>query len=82
MLSHRNIVANTFNFLAEGVVGETSVYLHAAPMFHAANATGMYSMFLTGGTSVVIKAFKPEAVFDAIERHKVGSLQETENIAR
>jgi len=71
MLSHRNIMANTFNVLAEGLFTETSVYLHAAPMFHAANATGMYAMFLSGGTSVIIKAFKPEAVFDAIERHKV-----------
>ena len=71
MLSHRNIMANTFNVLAEGLFTETSVYLHAAPMFHAANATGMYAMFLSGGTSVIIKAFKPEAVFDVIERHKV-----------
>jgi long-chain acyl-CoA synthetase len=71
MLSHRNIIANTFNVLAEGILAETSVYLHAAPMFHAANATGMYAMFLSGGTSVVIKGFTPEAVFDAIERHKV-----------
>ena len=71
MLSHRNITANAFNLLAEGLLGETAVYLHAAPMFHLANASGMYSMFLSGGTSVVIKAFTPEAVFDAIERHKV-----------
>src|SRR6202022_4487321 len=45
--------------------------LHAAPMFHIANGAGMYSLFLSGGTSVVIKAFTPEAVFDAIEQQKV-----------
>ncbi len=71
MLSHRNITANAFNGLAEGLFPDTAVYLHAAPMFHVANGAGMYSKFLSGGTSVVIKAFKPEAVFDAIERHKV-----------
>jgi long-chain acyl-CoA synthetase len=71
MLSHRNITANAFNCLAEGLCPETAVYLHAAPMFHMANGAGMYSLFLGGGTSVVIKAFTPEAVFDAIEQQKV-----------
>jgi long-chain acyl-CoA synthetase len=71
MLSHRNITANAFNCLAEGLCPETAVYLHAAPMFHMANGAGMYSLFLSGGTSVVIKAFTPEAVFDAIEQQKV-----------
>ena len=40
-------------------------------MFHMANGAGMYSLFLSGGTSVVIKAFTPETVFDAIEQQKV-----------
>ena len=71
MLSHRNIMANTFNVLAEGLFAETCVYLHAAPMFHAANALGMYSMFLSSGTSVIIKAFAPQVVFEAIERYQV-----------
>jgi long-chain acyl-CoA synthetase len=71
MLSHRNIAANAFNCLAEGLCGETAVYLHAAPMFHMANGAGMYSLFLSGGTSVVIKAFTPETVFDAIEQQTV-----------
>jgi long-chain acyl-CoA synthetase len=71
MLSHRNIAANAFNCLAEGLCGETAVYLHAAPMFHMANGAGMYSVFLSGATSVVIKAFTPETVFDAIEQQRV-----------
>jgi long-chain acyl-CoA synthetase len=71
MLSHRNIMANAFNLLAEGLFLETAIYLHAAPMFHLANGGAMYSTFLSGGTSVIIKAFTPEAVFDAIERHNV-----------
>jgi long-chain acyl-CoA synthetase len=71
MLSHRNIMANAFNLLAEGLFPETTIYLHAAPMFHLANGSAMYSVFLSGGISVIIKAFTPEAVFDAIERHKV-----------
>src|SRR5262245_57312094 len=71
MLSHRNITANAFNLMAEGLCPEAAIRLHAAPMFHLAAGAGMYAMFLSGGTSVIIKAFTPEAVFDAIERHKV-----------
>jgi long-chain acyl-CoA synthetase len=55
MLSHRNITTNAFNCLAEGLCPETAVYLHAAPMFHMVNGAGMYSLLLSGGTSVVIQ---------------------------
>src|SRR5260370_41218426 len=67
MLSHRNITANAFKVLAEGVVPETAVYLHAAPMFHLANGSAMYSLFLSGGTRVVIKVVPPHGRFDALQ---------------
>ena len=44
MLSHRNLMANARNMLAEGLADEDAVYLHAAPMFHLANAAAMYSI--------------------------------------
>src|SRR5260370_38433319 len=71
MLSHRNITANAFKVLAEGVVPETAVYLHAAPMFHLANGSAMYSLFLSGGTSAVSKPVPPPAAFDALQHRKV-----------
>jgi long-chain acyl-CoA synthetase len=60
MLSHRNIMANTFNVLAEGLFAQTSVYLHAAPMFHAANAVGMYSIFLDLTSSDIVVPHSPK----------------------
>jgi len=71
MLSHRNLMANAFNFLAEGLFASDCVYLHAAPMFHLANGAAMYSLLLSGGVNVTVEAFTPTAVFDAIERHGV-----------
>ena len=71
MLSHGNLMANALNALAEGLLSTSAVYLHAAPMFHLANGTAMYALFLCGGTSVFVKSFNPEAVMAAIEREKV-----------
>jgi long-chain acyl-CoA synthetase len=74
MLSHGNLMANAFNVLAEGLFPGDSVYLHAAPMFHLANGCAMYSLMLSGGTNVVIRAFSPQAVLQAIERHRVNEI--------
>ena len=43
MLSHRNLTGNARNMLAERLADEHGTYLHAAPMFHLANAAAMYS---------------------------------------
>ena len=82
MLSHRNLLANARNALAEGLAGENNalaeglagkniVYLNAAPMFHLANAAAMYIHFLAGGSQAVLRAFTPERLAQAIERFRV-----------
>jgi long-chain acyl-CoA synthetase len=74
MLSHRNLMANAFNALAEGLFPGEAVYLHAAPMFHLANGAAMYSLMLSGGTNVLIRGFAPEPVMQAIERYRVNEI--------
>jgi long-chain acyl-CoA synthetase len=74
MLSHRNLMANAFNSLAEGLFSGDSIYLHAAPMFHLANGAAMYSLMLSGGTNVLIRGFAPEPVMQAIERYRVNEI--------
>jgi long-chain acyl-CoA synthetase len=74
MLSHGNLMADAFNVLAEGLFPGDSVYLHAAPMFHLANGCAMYSLMLSGGTNVVMRAFSPEGVMQAIERYRVNEI--------
>ncbi|MGZ5924796.1 MAG: long-chain-fatty-acid--CoA ligase [Rhizomicrobium sp.] len=71
MLSHGNLMANALNALGEGWFPSTTRYLHAAPMFHLADGAATFSLLLSGGVNVMIKAFNPEAMMDAVERHKV-----------
>jgi long-chain acyl-CoA synthetase len=71
MLSHRNLMSNSRNMLAEALVSRRGTYLHAAPMFHLANVAAMYAHFLAGSSHGVIRAFAPEAVAQAIEKFKI-----------
>jgi long-chain acyl-CoA synthetase len=66
MLSHGNLMTNALQSIAEDVFTANAIYLHAAPMFHLANGSAMFSMLLTAGTNVFIKAFSPEAVAHAL----------------
>jgi long-chain acyl-CoA synthetase len=70
MLSHGNLMANAFNALSEGLWPSTTIYLHAAPMFHLANGAAMYSVLLSGGSNVVIQGFTPEGVATAIQKER------------
>jgi long-chain acyl-CoA synthetase len=71
MLSHGNLMANALQSLAEGLSSRDAIYLHAAPMFHLANGSAMYTTLLNAGTNAIIKAFSPEAAAQAIERFRV-----------
>ncbi len=62
MLSHGNLMANALNALGEGLWPSSTVYLHAAPMFHLANGAAMYSVLLSGGSNVIIPGFTPDGV--------------------
>jgi long-chain acyl-CoA synthetase len=71
MLSHGNLMANAMNALGEGLFPNSSVYLHAAPMFHLANGAAMYSLLLNGGSNVIIQGFTPEGVMAAFQNERV-----------
>jgi len=71
MLSHGNLMANALNALSEGMFPGTSIYLHAAPMFHLANGGAMYAVLLSGGSNVVIQGFTPDGVAAAMQKERV-----------
>ena len=71
MLSHGNLMVNALNALGEGLWPSSTVYLHAAPMFHLANGAAMYSVLLSGGSNVVIQGFTPDGVASAMQRDRV-----------
>ncbi|MBW3664332.1 MAG: long-chain-fatty-acid--CoA ligase [Actinobacteria bacterium] len=71
MLSHNNLLSNAFHLVPAVGFGPQTVYLHVAPMFHLADAAGMYAVALAGATHTFVPAFAPAAVIEAIEAHRV-----------
>jgi len=71
MLSHGNLMVNALHSLGEGLFPGTTIYLHAAPMFHLANGSAMYSCLLSGGSNVIIQGFTPDGVAAAVQKHRV-----------
>jgi acyl-CoA synthetase (AMP-forming)/AMP-acid ligase II len=73
MISHRGFMASSLAMLAEGVCPRDCPILRAAPMFHMADGAFGYAGVLANATHVVIAAFHPTRVLEAISRHKVSA---------
>lgn len=72
MLSHRNLCTSALGTVATGqLLGEGSVFLHAAPMFHLADLAAWVGQVMLGGTHVMVPAFTPDAVLGAVQAHGV-----------
>jgi long-chain acyl-CoA synthetase len=75
MLTHRNVYSNATHslmpparFLSEGR------WLHAAPMFHLADAGAIHALTLCGITHCFLPSFDPEATLRAIEHYRITSV--------
>lgn len=66
MLSQRNIISNAFHLVAHIGLSESHRALHSAPMFHLADGATNFAVTLAGGSHILVKAFDPVAVFNAI----------------
>lgn len=71
MLSHRNLIANTFHYLASIPQREDDVMLVMAPLFHAAGSLGVIGNIWTLGTQVTLAAFDPKTALDLIAQHGI-----------
>jgi long-chain acyl-CoA synthetase len=71
MLTHDNMGAIALNGTSVLPLNEFAVYLHAAPMFHAADIAMSLPAMQAGGIHVFIPRFDPQAVLRAIEEHRV-----------
>ena len=70
VLTHRNLMANTWNWGAEVGIGRDDVYTAGLPLFHIGGLVGLYP-FLHLGSLVVLQpsgAFDPQAALDLQER--------------
>lgn len=71
MLSHRNLIANTFHYLATIPQGEDGVMLVMAPLFHAAGSNGVIANIWTLATQVTLATFDPATALDLIAQHGI-----------
>jgi long-chain acyl-CoA synthetase len=71
MLSHRNLLANTTNWLIAAQQGREDTYLVMAPLFHAAGSLAVLATMWVGGRQVLIPAFDPAAALDTIAAERV-----------
>lgn len=71
VLTHRNLAANAFNMCIAVGYTRSDTFLHAAPMFHLADSSSIYSLTWLGARHVFLSRFGPAAVFDALARGRV-----------
>lgn len=71
MLSHRNLIANTVNWLIATQQGPDDAYLVMAPLFHAAGSLAVLATVWVGGCQVVLPAFDPNVALDLIEAEQI-----------
>ena len=74
MLTHTNHVTNSLQLAAMMQLPAGISYLHAAPMFHIADALCIYMVTFLGGTHVIIPRFEPALVTETIRRHAVSDI--------
>jgi long-chain acyl-CoA synthetase len=71
MLTHRNLLANTFNNQMFLPLDGDDVYLVMAPLFHAAGSVSVLQTIFVGGRHVIVPTFEPGLVLDTMEREGV-----------
>ena len=71
MLTHRNLIANTTNWLVAAQQGPEDTFLIMAPMFHAAGSVAVLATVWIGGRQVILPGFDPVAALDAIAAEQV-----------
>ncbi len=70
MLSHTNFYVGGVSNAHDLNMQDSTVYLHAAPMFHIADLIWFSALTFMAGTHVVIPAFTPDGALAAIEKHR------------
>jgi acyl-CoA synthetase (AMP-forming)/AMP-acid ligase II len=71
MLTHKNVMVHALGTIAELQLTDRDVWLHAAPLFHLADAWATWAVTWVGGAHVLAGDFDPPAVLDAIEKEKI-----------
>lgn len=71
MLTHRNLIANSFHWMTVCPPAIENVSLIMAPLFHAAGSNAVLSGIWSGSCQIPLAVFDPAVALDLIEEHKV-----------
>jgi long-chain acyl-CoA synthetase len=71
VLSHRNLVSNAMHFGLCWPFSVDTIWLVAAPLFHAAGSIAVLSTVWNAGRHIVLPTFDPAQALELIERHGV-----------
>ena len=71
MLSHRNLIANTYHYMVSIPQYENDMMLVMAPMFHAAGSAAILANIWTLGCQLPLAVFDPAAALDLVEKYSV-----------
>lgn len=71
MLSHKNVCIHALAAIAELGLTDRDRWIHAAPLFHLADAWATFAVTWVGGCHVIAEDFKPSAVLEKMQRERV-----------
>ncbi|MCX7375809.1 MAG: long-chain fatty acid--CoA ligase [Alphaproteobacteria bacterium] len=71
MLTHRNLVGNAAQIIPAAGYRYDTVYIHAGPMFHLADAASTFAVTVVGGTHVFIPRFDAGDMLAEMAKHRV-----------
>ncbi len=71
VLSHKNVYTHAFYTISELTLKDTDVWLHAAPLFHLADAWATWAITMVGGSHILVRDFEPKTVCKCIEQQNV-----------
>jgi len=74
MLSHRNLIANTFHWISAVPQSENDRYLIIAPLFHAAGSNAVLGCIWHTAPQITLDVFDPAAALDLIAQHGITEL--------
>jgi acyl-CoA synthetase (AMP-forming)/AMP-acid ligase II len=71
MLSHKNVYIHALGTVAELQLTDCDVWIHAAPLFHLADAWATWAITLVGGTHVLVREFNAQVVLRTFQEQRV-----------
>jgi long-chain acyl-CoA synthetase len=71
MLSHQNLVCNSYNVIAGFGYGPGMRWLHSAPMFHIADGLAVFGVTMVSGSHYFIPGFTPDDFLPAVTANRI-----------